>query len=150
MKKFLMMVALMLGISTATFAGGDNVNTAIATVDNVPTYNYFQPNNKELNYDFRIDYIRLAEYLNLKNSNDTFLLRETHEAFCAGMLLAGQAETEEARNNIIFNSIDHELKLMKSFLNKRQYSMFLRVFNVSLHNRGFSFIILHYSDRNKS
>lgn len=149
MKKFLMMVALMLGISTATFAGGDNVNTAIAAIDNIPTHNYFQSNNKELNYDFRVDYIRLAEYLKLKNTNDIFFLRETHESFCAGMLLAEQEETEDARNNIIYNSIDNELKMMKAFLSERQYRMFLRVLNVTFHNRGFSHFILNYSERNK-
>ena len=134
MKKFLMMVALLLTVSTATFAGNDDV--MINEIDNVPTYSYVNLSKVELNYDFNINYNKLSEYLKL-NEKDFKNVKNTHDAFREGMLLASKAKNTVERDSLIKNSIDYEVRNMKMFLSDKQYRKFLRVFNTSLNNRGF-------------
>ena len=129
-----MMVALMLTVSTATFAGNDDV--MINEIDNVPTYSYVNLSKVELNYDFNINYNKLSEYLNL-NEKDFKNVKNTHDAFREGMLLASKAKNTVERDSLIKNSIDYEVRNMKMFLSDKQYRKFLRVFNTSLNNRGF-------------
>ena len=95
MKKFLMMVALMLTVSTATFAGkGDAM---ISEIDNVPTYSYVNLSKIELNYDFNINYNKLSEYLKL-NDRDFKKVKNIHDAFREGMLLASKAQNTVERD----------------------------------------------------
>ena len=129
-----MMVALMLTVSTATFAGNDDV--MISKIDNVPTYSYVNLSKVELNYDFNINYNKLSEYLKL-NEKDFKNVKNTHDAFREGMLLASKAKNTVERDSLIKNSIDYEVRNMKMFLSDKQYRKFLRVFNTSLNNRGF-------------
>ena len=129
-----MMVALMLTVSTATFAGNDDV--MISEIDNVPTYSYVNLSKVELNYDFNINYNKLSEYLKL-NEKDFKNVKNTHDAFREGMLLASKAQNIVERDALIKNSIDYEVRNMKMFLSDKQYRKFLRVFNTSLNNRGF-------------
>ena len=128
------MVALMLTVSTATFAGNDDV--VISEIDNVPTYSYVNLSKVELNYDFNINYNKLSEYLKL-NEKDFKNVKNTHDAFREGMLLASKAKNTVERDSLIKNSIDYEVRNMKMFLSDKQYRKFLRVFNTSLNNRGF-------------
>ena len=129
-----MMVALMLTVSTATFAGNDDV--MISEIDNVPTYSYVNLSKVELNYDFNINYNKLFKYLKL-NERDFKNVKNTHDAFREGMLLASKAKNTVERDSLIKNSIDYEVRNMKIFLSDKQYRKFLRVFNTSLNNRGF-------------
>ena len=129
-----MMVALMLTVSTATFAGNDDV--MISEIDNVPTYSYVNISKVELNYDFNINYNKLFKYLKL-NERDFKNVKNTHDAFREGMLLASKAQNRVERDSLIKNSIDYEVRNMKMFLSDKQYRKFLRVFNTSLNNRGF-------------
>ena len=129
-----MMVALMLTVSTATFAGNDDV--MINEIDNVPTYSYVNLSKVELNYDFNINYNKLFKYLKL-NERDFKNVKNTHDAFREGMLLASKAKNTVERDSLIKNSIDYEVRNMKIFLSDKQYRKFLRVFNTSLNNRGF-------------
>ena len=129
-----MMVALMLTVSTATFAGNDDV--MISEIDNVPTYSYVNLSKVELNYDFNINYNKLFKYLKL-NERDFKNVKNTHDAFREGMLLASKAQNRVERDSLIKNSIDYEVRNMKIFLSDKQYRKFLRVFNTSLNNRGF-------------
>ena len=133
-----MMVALMLTVSTATFAGNDDV--MISEIDNVPTYSYVNLSKVELNYDFNINYNKLSEYLKL-NEKDFKNVKNTHDAFREGMLLASKAKNTVERDSLIKNSIDYEVRNMKMFLSDKQYRKFLRVFNTTLNNRGFLVII---------
>ena len=129
-----MMVALMLTVSTATFAGNGDV--VISDIDNVPAYSYANLSKVELNYDFNINYNKLSEYLKL-NEKDFKNVKNTHDAFREGMLLASKAKNTVERDSLIKNSIDYEVRNMKMFLSDKQYRKFLRVFNTSLNNRGF-------------
>ena len=133
-----MMVALMLTVSTATFAGNDDV--MISEIDNVPTYSYVNLSKVELNYDFNINYNKLFKYLKL-NDRDFKNVKNTHDAFREGMLLASKAQNRVERDSLIKNSIDYEVRNMKMFLSDKQYRKFLRVFNTTLNNRGFLVII---------
>ena len=132
------MVALMLTVSTATFAGNDDV--MISEIDNVPTYSYVNLSKVELNYDFNINYNKLFKYLKL-NERDFKNVKNTHDAFREGMLLASKAQNRVERDSLIKNSIDYEVRNMKMFLSDKQYRKFLRVFNTTLNNRGFLVII---------
>ena len=89
-----------------------------------------------LNYDFNINYNKLSEYLKL-NEKDFKNVKNTHDAFREGMLLASKAKNTVERDSLIKNSIDYEVRNMKMFLSDKQYRKFLRVFNTSLNNRGF-------------
>ena len=133
-----MMVALMLTVSTATFAGNDDV--MISEIDNIPTYSYVNLSKVELNYDFNINYNKLFKYLKL-NDRDFKNVKNTHDAFREGMLLASKAQNRVERDSLIKNSIDYEVRNMKMFLSDKQYRKFLRVFNTTLNNRGFLVII---------
>ena len=133
-----MMVALMLTVSTATFAGNDDV--MISEIDNGPTYSYVNLSKVELNYDFNINYNKLFKYLKL-NERDFKNVKNTHDAFREGMLLASKAQNRVERDSLIKNSIDYEVRNMKMFLSDKQYRKFLRVFNTTLNNRGFLVII---------
>ena len=133
-----MMVALMLTVSTATFAGNDDV--MINEIDNVPTYSYVNLSKVELNYDFNINYNKLFKYLKL-NERDFKNVKNTHDAFREGMLLASKAQNRVERDSLIKNSIDYEVRNMKMFLSDKQYRKFLRVFNTTLNNRVFLVII---------
>ena len=133
-----MMVALMLTVSTATFAGNDDV--MINEIDNVPTYSYVNLSKVELNYDFNINYNKLFKYLKL-NERDFKNVKNTHDAFREGMLLASKAQNRVERDSLIKNSIDYEVRNMKMFLSDKQYRKFLRVFNTTLNNRGFLVIV---------
>ena len=133
-----MMVALMLTVSTATFAGNDDV--MISEIDNVPTYSYVNLSKVELNYDFNINYNKLFKYLKL-NERDFKNVKNTHDAFREGMLLASKAQNRVERDSLIKNSIDYEVRNMNMFLSDKQYRKFLRVFNTTLNNRGFLVII---------
>lgn len=133
-----MMVALLLTVSTATFAGNDDI--MISEIDNVPTYSYVNLSKVELNYDFNINYNKLFKYLKL-NERDFKNVKNTHDAFREGMLLASRAQNRVERDSLIKNSIDYEVRNMKMFLSDKQYRKFLRVFNTTLNNRGFLVII---------
>ena len=127
MKKFLM-VALMLCISTATFAGEGNV---IASDIDKPNHNV------EINYDFNVNYKKLSEYLKLNDRNFQ-KVKNVHDSFCEEMLIASKTNNLAERDSIIQHSIENEVRSMKDVLSNKQYRKFIKIFNATLNNQGFS------------
>ena len=127
MKKFLM-VALMLRISTATFAGEWNFITR--EIDK-------SSHNVEINYDFNVNYNKLSEYLKLNDRNFQ-KVKNAHDSFCEEMLIASKTNNLAERDSIIQNSIENEVRSMKDVLSNKQYRKFIKIFNSTVNNQGFS------------
>ena len=122
------MVALMLCISTATFAGEGNVIASDIDKSN---------HNVEMNYDFNVNYKKLSEYLKLNSSNFQ-KVKNAHDSFCEEMLIASKTNNLAERDYIIQNSIENEVRNMKNVLSNKQYKKFIKIFNATLNNQGFS------------
>lgn len=122
------MVALMLCISTATFAGEGNVIASDIDKSN---------HNVEMNYDFNVNYKKLSEYLKLNSSNFQ-KVKNAHDSFCEEMLIASKTNNLAERDSIIQNSIENEVRNMKNVLSNKQYKKFIKIFNATLNNQGFS------------
>ena len=122
------MVALMLGISTATFAGEGNVT--VSEIDK-------SIHNVEMNYDFNVNYNKLSEYLKLNDRNFQ-KVKNAHDSFCEEMLVASRTNNLAERDSIIKSSIENEVRNMKNILPNKQYKKFIKIFNATLNNQGFS------------
>lgn len=122
------MVALMLGISTATFAGEGNVT--VSEIDK-------SIHNVEMNYDFNVNYNKLSEYLKLNDRNFQ-KVKNAHDSFCEEMLIASRTNNLVERDSIIKSSIENEVRNMKNILPNKQYKKFIKIFNATLNNQGFS------------
>ena len=122
------MVALMLGISTATFAGEGNV--IVSEIDK-------SIHNVEMNYDFNVNYNKLSEYLKLNDRNFQ-KVKNAHDSFCEEMLMASRTNNLVERDSIIKSSIENEVRNMKNILPNKQYKKFIKIFNATLNNQGFS------------
>lgn len=122
------MVALMLCISTATFAGEGNVISSDIDKSN---------HNVEMNYDFNVNYKKLSEYLKL-NGRNFQKVKNVHDSFCEEMLIASKTNNLAERDSIIQNSIENEVRSMKDVLSNKQYRKFIKIFNATLNNQGFS------------
>lgn len=122
------MVALMLCISTATFAGEGNIITS--EIDK-------SSHNVEINYDFNVNYNKLSEYLKLNDRNFQ-KVKNAHDSFCEEMLIASRTNNLAKRDSIIQNSIENEVRNMKDVLSNKQYKKFIKIFNATLNNQGFS------------
>ena len=122
------MVALMLGISTATFAGEGNIISS--EIDK-------SSHNVEINYDFNVNYNKLSEYLKLNDRNFQ-KVKNAHDSFCEEMLIASRTNNLVERDSIIKSSIENEVRNMKNILPNKQYKKFIKIFNATLNNQGFS------------
>ena len=122
------MVALMLCISTATFAGEGNIITS--EIDK-------SSHNVEINYDFNVNYNKLSEYLKLNDRNFQ-KVKNAHDSFCEEMFIASRTNNLAERDSIIQNSIENEVRNMKNVLSNKQYKKFIKIFNATLNNQGFS------------
>ena len=112
MKKFLM-VALMLCISTATFAGEGNIITS--EIDK-------SSHNVEINYDFNVNYNKLSEYLKLNDRNFQ-KVKNAHDSFCEEMLIA--SKTNNIRSSSRYSMQRSIIKVFQQtqiFLNNFQYA----------------------------
>lgn len=122
------MVALMLCISSATFAGEGNVIASDIDKSN---------HNVEINYDFNVNYNKLSEYLKL-NGRNFQKVKNAHDSFCEEMLIASKTNNLAERDSIIKSSINNEVCRMKEILSNKQYKKFIKIFNATLNNQGFS------------
>ena len=122
------MVALMLCISTATFAGDGNIISS--EIDK-------SSHNVEINYDFNVNYNKLSEYLKLNDRNFQ-KVKNAHDSFCEEMLIASRTNNLVERDSIIKSSIENEVRNMKNVLSNKQYKKFIKIFNATLNNQGFS------------
>lgn len=146
MKKFFMTVVMLISFSFTTFANLNDYNK-FTKIDNTLEPSFVIKKDVNMNYNFEFNYNELIDYLNLDKELGSCII-SVHEGFCDGMILASQAANNEIRDLLIYNSINVELRGMKSILSEKQYRMFLRLFNVSIKSRGFSEIVDSYDLKN--
>ena len=120
MKKFILILVMMLSMSVYSFADDSNATK----VDNIEKY------------EFKINHRRLACVLDM--SYDQMEITENiMREFERDMFFASSMETEESRNKVVSSTVQKNIKFMGYVLNKEQYHKYLILLNLTLQNRGF-------------
>jgi hypothetical protein len=120
MKKFILILVMMLSMSVYSFADDSNATK----VDNIEKY------------EFKINHRRLACVLDM--SGDQMEITENIiREFERDMFFASSMETEESRNKVVSSTVQKNIKFMGYVLNKEQYHKYLILLNLTLQNRGF-------------
>lgn len=122
MKKLMCVVALMLGMSTATF-GSDN-----------RVFDTEDTNSLVANYSINANAKSLVRYLELSEDQKSFVI-ESQRVFEKSLLSASDIKVNSVRKAIVENAVKSNLRNMNSILTKDQYRKYVRVLNVSLKNR---------------
>lgn len=120
MKKFILILVMMLSMSVYSFA--DDSNTT--KVDNIEKY------------EFKINHRRLACVLDM-SSDQMEITEDIMREFERDMFFASSMETEESRNKVVSSTVQKNIKFMGYVLNKKQYHKYLILLNLTLQNRGF-------------
>ena len=120
MKKFILILVMMLSMSVYSFA--DDSNTT--KVDNIEKY------------EFKINHRRLACVLDM-SSDQMEITEDIIREFERDMFFASSMETEESRNKVVSSTVQKNIKFMGYVLNKKQYHKYLILLNLTLQNRGF-------------
>lgn len=113
-----MTLVAMLTVGNATFA---EIKEEVHT-DSVETY-YMDINMKAL-----------SSALNL-NEDQRETVADFHTAFCAEMLLAGNASKDE-RQALVEYAVEKNIMNMSYILTKEQYNRYVMILNTTLANRG--------------
>jgi hypothetical protein len=117
MKRMILMLVAMLSMTT-TFAE----NEGTASLNTTEAYN------------MTVNMTQLGKALNL-SKDQVESVAEIHKTFCAEMLFAAQYGKDE-REKRVDNAISKDLAYMNYILNRDQYRTYVRLLNVTLHNRG--------------
>ena len=123
MKKLMCVVALMLGMSTATL-GSD-----------ISFYDTENTNSLMVNYNINVNAKSLVRYLNLSEDQESLVI-EFQRAFEKSLLSASNIDNNSRRDLIVDNAIKSNLRNMNCILTNEQYRKYTRVLNVSLKNRN--------------
>lgn len=88
------------------------------------------------NFNFKPMEDKLSDYLRLtpKEKKDLF---DIHESFNEKMCKASLITDKDKKSDEIYKAINFELNGMKAVLDSVQYNKFVKIFNVTLNNRGF-------------
>ena len=120
MKKFILILVMMLSMSVYSFADDSNATK----VDNIEKY------------EFKINHRRLACVLDM-SGDQMEITEDIIREFERDMVFASSMETEESRNKVVSSTIQKNIKFMGYILNKEQYHKYLILLNLTLQNRGF-------------
>lgn len=120
MKKFILILVMMLSMSVYSFADDSNATK----VDNIEKY------------EFKINHRRLACVLDM-SSDQMEITEDIIREFERDMFFASSMETEESRNKVVSSTVQKNIKFMGYVLNKKQYHKYLILLNLTLQNRGF-------------
>ena len=120
MKKFILMMVMMLTMSVNTFAD-DSKATKVDGIEK---------------YEFNINHRRLACTLNM-SLDQMEMSEEIMTEFERDMYFAASCETQESRDKVVANLVKKNIKYMGYILNKEQYHKYLILLNTTLINRGF-------------
>ena len=123
MKKLMCVVALMLGMSTATF-GSD-----------ISFYDTENTNSLMVNYNINVNAKSLVRFLNLSEDQKS-LVMEFQRTFEKSLLSASVIDGNSRRDAIVDNAIKSNLRNMNCILTAEQYRKYTRVLNVTLRNRN--------------
>ena len=88
------------------------------------------------NFNFNDIKDRFVNYLNLtqREKDDLFYI---HKTFNDKMSKASIIEDDNKKSDAIFNAINYEIDNAKVVLDSAQYNKFIKIFTVTLNNRGF-------------
>ena len=133
MKKIV--IFMFVALFSGNILNANNVNV----FDKLNNESFMLVTNDMKDYNFVINKSQLGEYLGLdvKDSVQLNNVYHTYDTFCDRMLMAGRADNEESRINLIINSIDYVTRNMNFYLDKVQYKKFLYGLNKSFHDKGF-------------
>ena len=120
MKKFILILVMMLSMSVYSFADDSNATK----VDNIEKY------------EFNINHRRLACVLDM-SGDQMEITEDIIREFERDMFFASSMETEESRNKVVSSTVQKNIKFMGYVLNKKQYHKYLILLNLTLQNRGF-------------
>lgn len=120
MKKFILILVMMLSMSVYSFADDSNATK----VDNIEKY------------EFKINHRRLACVLDM-SCDQMEITENIMREFERDMFFASSMETEESRNKVVSSTVQKNIKFMGYVLNKKQYHKYLILLNLTLQNRGF-------------
>ena len=118
MKKFLLMMVMMITMSANVLADG-GINT-----------------NGIDKYELRINHNKLANYLNV-SKDKMEMYDEAISELENDMAFASTMTNEESSIKIAANAIRKNIKNMYYILNREQYRKYLMLLNLTLEHRGF-------------
>ncbi len=123
MKKYFIMLAMMLTMSVYSFAE-ESTATKMAETER---------------YELKINHRRLACVLDM-SSDQMEMSDDIISELESDMMFAAVMNTEESRNTIVANAVKKNIKNMHYILNDTQYKKYLMLLNLTLEHRGFDII----------
>ena len=123
MKKFVLMVALMLATNTANILASDN---SVNETENVENY-YIHVNEKSLSKSLGM------------SKDQMEICSDVIKEFENDMVFASSNAKGESRKAVTRNAIMKNMRYMKMFLDEAQYKKHVLILNTTLVNRGIDF-----------
>lgn len=123
MKKFVLMVALMLATNTANILASDN---SVNETENVENY-YIHVNEKSLSKSLGM------------SKDQMEICSDVIKEFENDMVFASSNAKGESRKAVTRNAIMKNMRYMKMFLDEAQYKKYVLILNTTLVNRGIDF-----------
>ena len=123
MKKFVLMVALMLATNTANILASDN---SVNETENVENY-YIHVNEKSLSKSLGM------------SKDQMEICSDVIKEFENDMVFASSNAKGESRKAVTRNAIMKNMRSMKMFLDEAQYKKYVLILNTTLVNRGIDF-----------
>lgn len=123
MKKFVLMVALMLATNTANILASDN---SVNETENVENY-YIHVNEKSLSKSLGM------------SKDQMEICSDVIKEFENDMVFASSNAKGESRKAVTRNAIMKNMRYMKMFLDESQYKKYVLILNTTLVNRGIDF-----------
>ena len=120
MKKYFIMLAMMLTMSVYSFAE-ESTATKMAETER---------------YELKINHRRLACTLEM-SSDQIEMSEDIISDLEKDMMFASVMTTEKSRNAIVKNAVNKNIKNMRYVLNSNQYKKYLMLLNLTLEHRGF-------------
>ena len=120
MKKFFLMMVMMLTMSVYSFAEDGNATKLTNTEK----------------YELKVNHRRLACALDM-SKKQMEMSDEIISEFERDMAFASCMNTEESSEKIVANAVKKNIRYMSHILNDKQYRKYLMLLNFTLINRGF-------------
>lgn len=121
MKKYFIMLAMMLTMSVYSFAE-ESTATKMAETER---------------YELKINHRRLACVLDM-SEDQMEMSEDIISELESDMIFASVMNTEESRSAVVANAVKKNIKYMHYILNDNQYRKYLMLLNLTLENRGFN------------
>ena len=120
MKKFFLMMAMMLAMSVYSFAEDSNATKLTNTEK----------------YELKVNHRRLACVLDM-SKDQMEMSDEILSEFERDMTFASCMDTEESSEKIVANAVKKNIRYMSYILNDKQYRKYLMLLNLTLEHKGF-------------